>query len=216
MDKNFWIQKWEKKEIGFHQKDINPHLKTHFEKLSLHQGQRIFVPLCGKTLDIAWLLSNGYRVVGAELAEKAIEELFLELKIKPQISHKNKLTQFSAQNIDIFVGDIFDLTKEDLGEVDAVYDRAALVALPEEIRKKYTQHLLHLTHKAPQLLVVYEYPQKEMEGPPFSISSQELTQHYSSTYTMDNLASASVAMGIKKQITVNEKVWLLKTKQKVS
>jgi thiopurine S-methyltransferase len=209
MEKDFWIQKWGKKDIGFHQKEVNAHLKTNLEKLSLKKGDRVFLPLCGKTLDIAWLLSQGYRVVGAELVETAIQELFSELKIKPQIIQINNFKHYFAENIDIFVGDIFELTKEILGSVDAVYDRAALVALPEMLREKYTMHLLQITDRAPQLLVVYEYNQSEMPGPPFSIKEEEVRQHYANSYQIKRIASIDVPGGMKGQIPAKENVWLL-------
>jgi len=209
MEKDFWIQKWGKKDIGFHQKEVNAHLKTNLEKLSLKKESRIFLPLCGKTLDIGWLLSQGYRVVGAELVETAIQELFAELKIKPQVTQINRLKHYSAQNIDIFVGDLFDLSKEILGKVDAIYDRAALVALPEALRERYTKHLLEITVGAPQLLVVYEYVQSEMPGPPFSIKEEEVSQHYESSYHIKRITSIEVPGGMKGQILAKENVWLL-------
>ncbi len=54
MQGNCWLQKWEKNEIGFHESEANPLLVEHFKELSLAKGSRIFLPLCGKTLDIAW------------------------------------------------------------------------------------------------------------------------------------------------------------------
>jgi len=212
MQKDFWFQKWAVKDIGFHQKESNPHLISNFEKLSLKKGDRVFLPLCGKTLDIAWLLSQGYRVAGAELVETAIEELFLELKLKPQIIQEGKLKHYSAKNIDIFVGDIFDLTKEILGKVDAVYDRAALVALPLDLRMRYAEHLMEITDRAPQLLVVYEYNQSEMPGPPFSINEVEVKKHYENDYAIKLIASADVPGGMRGQISAKENVWLLEKK----
>src|SRR5215831_11061782 len=167
MDARFWRQKWEQNEIAFHQSEVNPHLAAHFYKLSVAKGGRVFLPLCGKTLDIGWLLSQGYRVAGAELSRIAIEQLFMELGMQPEISGVGDVEQWSAYKIDIFVGDIFALSRQILGPVDAIYDRAALVALPENMRKRYAAHLTELTQKAPQLLISYEYDQRVMAGPPF-------------------------------------------------
>jgi thiopurine S-methyltransferase len=141
--------------------------------------------------------------------ETAIQELFSELKIKPQIIQINNFKHYFAENIDIFVGDIFELTKEILGSVDAVYDRAALVALPKDLRIKYAQHLMQITDKAPQLIVVYEYNQNEMSGPPFSIKEAEVTQHYGNNYHLKRIASTDVPGGMKGQIPAKENVWLL-------
>jgi thiopurine S-methyltransferase len=208
MEANFWIEKWKNNEINFHQSQANPFLVQHFEKLSLPKGSRVFLPLCGKTLDAAWLLHRGYRVVGSELVELAIQQLFEELKVKPIISKTRELKLYSAKKLDIFVGDFFQLQKEELGPVDAVYDRAALVALPEEMRSLYSTHLTEITNKAPQLLIVFEYDQKIMQGPPFSINDEEVQKHYQSSYQLKLLEKADVVGGLKGQ-SAHEKVWLL-------
>ena len=210
MDAGFWLQKWEKNEIAFHKSEPNPLLVRYFEKLSLTKGNRIFLPLCGMTLDITWLLSQGYRDAGAELAEIAIERLFMSLKVKPQISQVGEVKHYSAQNIDIFVGDIFELSSKMLGPVNAIYDRAALVALPAEIRKRYTAHLIEITEKAPQLLISYEYDQNLMSGPPFSISQKEVNQHYERSYEAILVANNNVPGGLKGKCAASEHVWLLK------
>ncbi|MBD2056873.1 thiopurine S-methyltransferase [Oculatella sp. FACHB-28] len=209
MDSNFWLQKWQDNNIGFHKSEANLALVKHVGELSLPHSSRIFVPLCGKTLDIAWLLSKGYRVAGAELVELAIEQLFEELKVSPKISRVGEVSLYSAKDIDIFVGDIFDVSGKTLGPVDAIYDRAALIALPEEVRKRYTAHLMGITDKAPQLLVTCEYDQSLMEGPPFSISQEEVNKHYSDNYSLSLISSTDVVGGLKGKYDVKESVWLL-------
>lgn len=210
MDKSFWLQKWEKNTIAFHRSEANPSLVNHFDKLVLAKGSRVLVPLCGKTLDIGWLLSKGYRVVGAELADMAIEQLFMELGVEPATLEMGDVKHYSATGIDIFVGNIFDMSSKLFGAVDAVYDRAALVALPKAMRNRYTAHLTEVTDKAPQLLVTYEYDQSLMEGPPFSISREEVNQHYGHSYGLNLLVSAAVPGGLKGKCAAKETVWLLK------
>ena len=210
MDTNYWHQRWEKNELGFHESEANPLLVKYFNELSLTKGSRVFVPLCGKTLDIAWLLSNGFRVVGAELSETAITQLFAELGVAPNISVVGEVKQYSAKDIDIFVGDIFTVSSKTLGLVDAVYDRAALVALPKEMRHRYTAHLMEITHKATQLLITLTYDQNAMDGPPFSISDAEVNQHYRDSYYLTRLESTSVPDGLKGKCAAMENVWLLK------
>lgn len=209
MDASFWNQKWENDDIPFHEKDTNSLLVKYFKELSLAKGGRIFVPLCGKTLDIAWLLSMGCHVAGAELCEIAIKQLFCELGLEPKISAIGELKHYSAENIDIFVGDIFKLSRAILGSVDGVYDRAALVALPAEMRKQYTSHMTDLTDNAPQLLISFEYDQSVMDGPPFSISNEELNQHYSDRYDLSLLEDREVPGGLKGKCEAREKLWLL-------
>jgi thiopurine S-methyltransferase len=212
MDPSFWHQRWEKNEIAFHESQANPVLVSHFNELSLAKGSRVFVPLCGKTLDISWLLSNGYRVAGAELSQIAIEQLFMELGLQPEISRVGEVEQWSDKNLDICVGDIFAVSRKMLGPVDAIYDRAALVAFPEEMRNRYTAHLTEITGKAPQLLICYDYDQSLMPGPPFSIRNEEVHRHYADTYEVTLLASKDVPGGLKGKCAAQENVWRLKNK----
>jgi len=185
-------------------------LVKYFPELPLKKGGRIFLPLCGKTLDIAWLLSKGYHVAGAELVPLAIEQLFKNLGVKPEVSFLGPIQHYSAQNLDIFVGDIFNVSAKLLGSVDAVYDRAALVALPPDVRLHYTKHLMDITHQAPQLLISYEYDQSLMEGPPFSVTNREVRQHYEDRYQLTLLESKNVPCGLKGKCPAQENVWLLK------
>jgi thiopurine S-methyltransferase len=211
VEASFWHQRWEKNNIAFHESEANPLLVKYFKELSLVKGSRVFLPLCGKTLDIPWLLSDGYRVAGAELSKIAIEQLFTELGIEPKISRIGAVDRYGATNIDIFVGDIFDLSSKMLGRVDAIYDRVALVALPEVMRNRYAAHLTEITDKAPQLLICYEYDQSLMEGPPFSISDEEVNQHYIDNYDLTLMASTNVPGGLKGKCMAKENVWLLKS-----
>jgi thiopurine S-methyltransferase len=215
MDADFWHERWKNNEIPFHESKPNPLLLKYFSELSLRKGSRVFLPLCGKTLDIAWLLSHGYRVAGAELSEIAIEQLFKELGVQPNISGADSVDRWSASNIDIFVGDIFALSRERLGPVDAIYDRAALVALPEEMRRRYTAHLMQLTDTAPQLLICFDYDQSSMEGPPFSVKNEELRRHYAENYDVTLMASTDVSGGLKGKCPAKENAWLLKSKRSI-
>lgn len=210
MEPSFWHQRWEKNEIAFHESKVNQSLAKYFSELSLAKQRRIFLPLCGKTLDISWLLSKGYRVAGAELSQLAIEQLFMELGIQPETSRVGDIEQWSANNIDIYIGDIFALSKKTLGQVDAIYDRAALVALTEDMRNLYTAHLMEITGKASQLLICYEYDQRLMEGPPFSVSNEEVQRHYANHYDLRLLSSTDVSGGLKGKCPAKENVWLLK------
>lgn len=186
-------------------------LVQHFAALELAEGARIFLPLCGKTRDIAWLLSKGYKVAGAELSEIAIQELFAELGIAPQVSRHGELVLYSAANIDIWVGDIFYLSAEQLGPVDAIYDRAALVALPAGMRARYSSQLINISGIATQLLITYEYDQQLMAGPPFSVCAEEVRQHYSASYQLHPQARDEYAGGLK-DVSAVETVWVLRQK----
>jgi len=212
MDHDFWHAKWGRNEIGFHRSDVNPLLVDHFEVLSLSGGERIFLPLCGKTLDIRWLLTNGFRVAGAELNGLAVRQLFDELGIEPDVSRLATGEHYRADGIDIFLGDIFDLSRETLGPVDAVYDRAALVALPETMRADYAAHVATITVQSPQLLVCYEYDQAKHAGPPFSVDANEVERCYSQLFTLQCLSTLEVPGGLKGMHPATESVWLLRSK----
>lgn len=209
MEHSFWHHKWERNDIGFHQKTANSLLVQHLPVLGLEDGQRVFVPLCGKTLDIRWLLSQEYRVAGAELSRLAVDQLFAELEFVPTIADVGPLLHYSAPELDIFVGDILDLAPGLLGPVDAVYDRAALVALPQPLRDLYTAHLRDITTTAPQLVIVFDYDQSLAEGPPFSIPDDEILRHYQSAYSPTLLADHAIPNGMRGQCPAREKVWHL-------
>lgn len=209
MESAFWHQKWDRGDIGFHQPETNPLLAAHFDKLALPGGSRIFVPLCGKTLDLAWLLASGYRVVGAELSEIAVIQLFEQLGLEPQITLRDNLIHYHARHIDILVGDIFDVTPQTLGTVQAVYDRAALIALPTAMRERYTAHLVDLTQAAPQLLLTYEYNQQRMDGPPFSITQQHIRQYYADIYQVTSVAREPVVGQLMDKVDAISAAWLL-------
>lgn len=216
MDPSFWHQRWEKNEIAFHEGKANSLLVKHIHELSLAKGSRIFVPLCGKTLDIAWLLCNGYRVAGAELSRIAIEQLFNGLGVEPQRSGVGEIERWSARDLDVFVGDIFTLSRQVLGPVDAVYDRAALVAFPQDMRNRYTPHLIEMTDSAPQLLICYDYDQILIEGPPFSVSNEEVKRHYAENYDVALVERTDVAGGLKGKCPAKENVWMLRTRRAAS
>lgn len=213
MEAEFWHQKWEKNDIGFHREEANPLLVDYFDALKLPEGSRVFLPLCGKTRDIAWLLAQGHQVVGAELSALAVTQLFEELGVKPDLADAGALTHYRSEALELYLGDIFELEPEQLGPVDAIYDRAALVALPEALRLHYSEHLTRITDSAPQLLVTFEYDQTVIDGPPFSVNNEEVLQHYGSQYTPMLLHSQEAPGGMKGKCAAKEHLWLLKNSQ---
>ncbi|WP_444930335.1 thiopurine S-methyltransferase [Microbulbifer sp. SSSA002] len=209
MKAEFWHDKWKRNDIGFHEGAANSLLTEFFPKLCLSPGDRIFLPLCGKTRDIAWLLGQNIAVVGCELSEAAVKQLFNELAVTPQISQVGRLKCYSATHIVIFVGNIFDLQRAELGPVAAVYDRAALVALPEETRKRYVKHLQDITQIAPQLLITFQYDQAQMPGPPFAVGRDLVDEYYAVNYNLQALTARAVVGGLKGKVPASEEAWLL-------
>ena len=210
MRPDFWHERWSTNQIGFHESVENPLLVTHFAALGVASPARVFLPLCGKSLDIDWLLSRGYRVAGAELSQIAVASLFERLGTTPTINElvaTSPLARWSAPGLDIFVGDIFALSSTELGSVDAVYDRAALIALPPDMRGRYASHMDALTTGAPQLLITLAYDQSRMAGPPFSVDEGELRRLYG-TRSLAMLSSQVLPGGLKGH-PATETAWLL-------
>lgn len=223
MDADFWHRRWRKNEIGFHEEDGNHLLKTYVTSLNLSSNSRVFVPLCGKTRDIAWLLGKGYSVVGCELNEQAVQQLFDELHVvparsEPNESNKKGLTHFhktfeNQLTLDIYQGDFFALTAHKLGNINAIFDRGALVALPAQMRCKYAQQLIAIAATSKQLLVCYEYAQGLIQGPPHSVDENELINHYSKHYSIERLYRDTIEGGFRNATNVLEAAYLLTPKR---
>ena len=180
METNYWLERWEQEETGFHQSDINPYLCQYWKELYLDQGDVVFVPLCGKSQDMLWLYTQGHNVLGVELSAIAVEDFFKENKLIPDYNCCKRFNRYETDRICILKGDFFNLNKKDLIKVSAVYDRASLIALPKDMRDSYVRHLLGILSPGTQiLLITFEYPQLEMQGPPFSVSVNEVEDLFS-------------------------------------
>ncbi|WP_225323028.1 thiopurine S-methyltransferase [Synechococcus sp. RSCCF101] len=203
------MHRWDTNQIAFHQPEGHFLLRKWFHKLPLKKGQTVFIPLCGKSHDLSWLLSQGMTVVGSELSSLAIDQLFDDLGLIPAITQVNSFRIYSASRLVVYVGDFFDLTADVLGPVQAVYDRAALVALPHHMRSRYSEHLLELSNSSPQLLITFDYSQVLMEGPPFSVGADEVTSLYASSFDTELLEELPVPGGFKGATPFTEQIWYL-------
>ncbi|NVK55794.1 MAG: thiopurine S-methyltransferase [Alteromonadaceae bacterium] len=209
MQHHFWHNKWEKGETGFHQTDTHPMLVRYADELGFTSPCRILVPLCGKSHDMTFLLKRGCDVLGVELSQVAVEQYFAALNIIPEIKQCGELLCYSAPGITLFCGDLFALEPKHTGTIDAVYDRAALVALPAEMRTSYCQHVHTLAPQAKQLLITFEYDQSAIAGPPFSVSPSEIEQYYAAHSDITPLMSAELAGGLKGKVPATERAWLI-------
>lgn len=188
MDPDFWHQRWQEGRIGFHQARITPLLERHWDAVGAPPGCRVFVPLAGKSLDMAWLAARGHRVLGVELSRLAVEQFFREHALTPDIRDSRYGTHFSAGDIELICGDAFDLDPEALVDCRAVFDRAALIALPPALRARYLHDLYaRLPAGCRGLLVTLEYPQHEKQGPPFSVAENEVRAGLEAGWTVDVL-----------------------------
>ncbi|WP_269790445.1 thiopurine S-methyltransferase [Stenotrophomonas sp. Iso1] len=175
MHPEFWLQRWQDGQIGFHQADVMPLLQKHWPSLELPAGSRVLVPLCGKTLDMHWLAAQGHRVLGVELSSLAVEQFFSEAGLTPQRHRSAFGEHYIAGPIEIICGDAFALDAELLADVVGVYDRAALIALPPQLRQHYRDTVYaRLPQGCQGVLITLEYPQDEKQGPPFSVEQPEV------------------------------------------
>lgn len=176
MDLPFWHQRWEANQIGFHGETFHVYLPSCWPRLNLAGGESVFVPLCGKSLDMLWLLQQGHRVLGVEISPVAVRAFFAENELT--LTEQRAQDGFSisvCDEVGLWQGDFFALRPEHLETIGAVYDRASLVALPPEMRQRYARHLETLLPSGiPVLLVTLDYPSDEMKGPPFSVTESEV------------------------------------------
>ena len=190
MEADFWFARWGKREIGFHQVEINRFLEQYWPSLKLASESTVLVPLCGKSRDMRWLAQRGHHVLGVELSEAAVQEFFKEWEKPPKVDQQGSFTCYSAENVELLVGDFFALTADDLQEVAGVYDRAALVALPPDMRRDYINLLAEiLPAKAQTLLVTFEYRLDARKGPPFSIDIDAVKSLFEGRYAINMLDS---------------------------
>lgn len=192
MDEAFWHRRWAQNEIGFHLREVNPLLRRHWPGLQLAVGTKVLVPLCGKSLDLVWLVEQGFEVLGVELSEKAVEDFFVEQNLPVQIEQRSGFKVYRSGVLEVHCGDFFALTAEDVAGCEGLYDRAALIALPASMRQRYTEHLSSiLASGCTGLLVVLDYEQAQMEGPPFAVSDAEIQASLGDGWDISLLERAS-------------------------
>lgn len=193
MEPSFWEARWRKDHIGFHLTDVNPLLIAYLHRLNLQQGDTIFVPMCGKSLDMIYLHEQGFRVIGVELSEIAVRAFFTENNLGYTESKFGRFLKFESEGITILCGDIFHLRNTHIADAVASFDRAALFAFPPEMRLRYAHHFNHIFPASFKiLLVTLEYPQHEISGPPFSVEESEIRQLFSNWNSIELLHSANI------------------------
>jgi thiopurine S-methyltransferase len=188
VEREFWLERWRLNQIGFHQADYNARLQRYWPALQVPAGARVFVPLCGKSRDMAWLVAQGYSVVGVELAPLAAEAFFVEARAPHERRQVGKFTAYEGQGVCILCGDLFDLNADRLVGVRGAFDRGALVALPPPMRRRYVAHVLDILPVGTAiLLLTLEYDQSRADGPPFAVHGEEVDALYGARCTIDLL-----------------------------
>ncbi|MCL2912418.1 thiopurine S-methyltransferase [Shewanella corallii] len=215
MDAAFWYSKWDSQQIGFHLDSVNPLLIEYWSSLALTPGSEIFVPLCGKSLDMTFLAEQGHKVLGCELSELAVSQFFDEQQLSVNVSDAGVHKLYQFDEISIYQGDIYALRAEQTANCTGFYDRAALIAWPEEMRDGYARKLAELIKPGTAgLLVTLDYPQETLQGPPFAVSDAWVEQHLAEHFEIEQLCCRDVLADnsrfIKKEVPwLNEAVYRL-------
>lgn len=188
MQPDFWHDRWQTDRIGFHQQAVSPLLAEHWNACGVAPGARVFVPLCGKSLDMPWLAARGHAVLGVELSPIAVDAFFDEQGLVPAVRETRYGRHHVAGPYELIVGDAFALDADALRDCAGVFDRAALIALPPELRRPYLADLYAaLPAQCAGLLVTLDYPQHEKSGPPFSVPDDEVRAGLAPAWDIDLL-----------------------------
>ena len=214
-DRNGWVTRWREGRIQFHADKVNPMLDRYVDRLLPEGSGRVLVPLCGKSLDLGWLVEHGHEVVGVELVEKAVEDLFNGIGGSPTISTQDVFQSWRSDGLEVLVGDLFELDANVSGKFDAIWDRAAFVALRPSDRDRYAPHLQEFLRPNGRILLsTISYDGSKMEGPPFSVSANEVHRHFGNSWSVEKLEE-SINADPNQCFTENgidrvlEEVWLI-------
>lgn len=198
-----------------------PGLKKHWANLNISDESVVLVPLCGKSVDLIWLSEHVKKVVGVEVSEKAIQEFFAGQNVVPKTDTFADFTIYTAGNIELWCGDFFKFPKHKYPKFDLIYDKAALVALPKEMRIRYSKKVIELSSEATQILLHhFEYNQNEMNGPPFSVMENEVNLLFGKHFTISVLEENDIQVDQFKKFkkrglssSIMERLLLLSAKQ---
>ncbi|NKF49417.1 thiopurine S-methyltransferase [Shewanella sp. WXL01] len=193
MEPSFWHQKWDNQQIGFHLPEVNPYLIKLWSQLKLPANSAVFVPLCGKTLDMCYLAEQGHDVIGCELNQTAVEHFFSDNDLTASVESVGELQHYSCEQISLYQGDIYSLPASVTQSIGGFYDRAALIAWPDEMRADYAKKLAELIPAGVSgLLVTLDYPQAALQGPPFAVSPDWIEQHLTEYFDVELLSCDDV------------------------
>ena len=195
MDPKFWHDKWKSNQIGFHEDRFHPMLCEFWDSLGIDTSAAVLVPLCGKSRDLVWLGERGHEVIGVELSEIAVRAFFDENAVAAEVDELGSFKRYRGGGYTLLCGDFFDLTPGELEPFTAVYDRAALIALPPDTRRGYVRHLAKLC--IPEIvlfLITVGYPPTAVSPPPFLVSAEEVETLYSGWRQISVLAKGETSI----------------------
>ena len=211
MEIDFWLERWNNNQLGFHQQQVNPYLVYFYgEKgpaVEQRQNLKVFVPLCGKSKDMLWLSQNAYKVFAVECSDRAVNDFYEENALNYKRAEKDQHAFYQSSDlasvIEIYQGDFFELQSNDIEDITDIFDRASLVALPVELRQRYAEKMADLQKLGTRtLLVTLTFDPKEMNGPPFSVTEKEVNELYSKNFSIQKLLTKDVLneeAGLKKR-----------------
>jgi thiopurine S-methyltransferase len=197
MEIAFWLERWSRGQMGFHQQQVNPYLGYYYGEMGppveKRSEFRVFVPLCGKSKDLWWLQQSGYESVGVECSELAVEQFFTEQQLNYSKISVNSHVSYKVDKLEILLGDFFTLQADDVGNITDIFDRASLIALPVDMRREYVNKISELQQAGTRtLLITLTYAENEMEGPPFSVTEEEVSKLYSDNFRVEKLAAKNI------------------------
>ena len=192
MDQQFWLERWDKGQIGFHREEVSPELIRNLPRFMNDPKRTVLVPLCGKSKDLLFLRDMGFTVIGIELSHVAVQSFWNENGIDANSHPQGPLTIWKANGITLLQGNFFEIGPHLIDAPTLVYDRAALIAMPPGMRDRYSRHLIHLAGNASLLMITLEYSLEEMQGPPFAVSKEEIQMRFGQTHTIEILETSDV------------------------
>jgi len=219
MTKQYWLDKWQHNDIKFNQDDVNVYLQRYYSRFNLSKSELIFVPLCGKSIDMLWLMNKGHHVVGVELSSVACKAFFEDNHLAYQVKTRGSFITYFNDSITLYCGDFFELMPGLMGNIKSVYDRGAFIAFPPDMRGQYVAQLASLIAVGGKIIMnTIEYDERREEGPPYSASFKNIAQLYQSSFHINQLEQSvyEVPEHLKSQglLTANHAVYLLTKHEK--
>ncbi len=173
-DLSGWHERWATGELGWHRTDPNPLLVAHARP----EWRRVLVPLCGASVDLGWLVDSGREVLGLDISRVAADRVFASRNETPTVTQAGAFSVLQAGRLTYAVGDFFELDATLAAGADAVWDRAALIAVPPELRPRYVEVLRAAAPGADVLLAVIDYERGLIPGPPHAVGPDEVLDLY--------------------------------------
>ena len=171
---------------------------------------------------MVWLAQQGFSVIGVEISRKAVEEFFLERGLVPERTKSGVFEIFQAKEYRLLCGDVFQLGPEQIQGVKAVYDRASLVALNQKQRQHYAELMASvLPSGCAMLLVAMDYPDTEMQGPPYSVPESEVVELFGDNFSILKLHSLNLLQDTERYTgkglsRLSEQIYMLERKEPTS